>query len=356
MITIQEHLNVSDPNKFLSKIAENHWKELNPKYKSRNEYKTNSLIKKCKKFYIQSNTSSYIKKYAQGSKSTAKRHRALFNFLKKNNCYELKKIILAKPNDFNKINNKIFQLIKEEDIYLTKGARISQTEFGKLISNELLNYKAFRSSQYCTILYSKLNFTDATCPYCNDRKVEIVKRNSHKKLTINNIAYFDLDHFYPKSQNPFFALSFFNLIPSCHICNSPEKGDKPYNIDTHLHPYSEAFEDFYTFKISLKVLLGDSIDELTFQVKKIKPNDKTIDDLNLINRYKNRLLTTEKLVRFYLNNYKKVSTTDEIENFAKMFFELKEIPKKRNEILSIENGKLFRDILKQIDSLNLLKI
>ncbi len=49
------------------------------------------------------------------------------------------------------------------------------------------------------------------CPYCSE---EIIEPTDNTKKQI--------DHFLPKRQYPFFALSYFNLIPSCDTCNKIE--------------------------------------------------------------------------------------------------------------------------------------
>ena len=57
-----------------------------------------------------------------------------------------------------------------------------------------------------------------TCVYCN--------RNYTINLTKTH-ARAELDHWFPKTQFPLFALSFYNLIPSCHSCNHIKgNGDK----------------------------------------------------------------------------------------------------------------------------------
>jgi hypothetical protein len=44
----------------------------------------------------------------------------------------------------------------------------------------------------------------------------------------------------PRTSNPLLALSFFNLVPSCKICNGPSvKSSKPVSYDTHLNPYED---------------------------------------------------------------------------------------------------------------------
>ena len=55
------------------------------------------------------------------------------------------------------------------------------------------------------------------CPYCNRDYI-----NSRSKFS----AGAQLDHFYPKSLYPFFALSLYNLIPVCGTCNLVKRDNK----------------------------------------------------------------------------------------------------------------------------------
>lgn len=53
------------------------------------------------------------------------------------------------------------------------------------------------------------------CPYCNSVSI-VNKPNIEMRCS-------ELDHFFPKSYFPFLSLSFFNLVPICHTCNSHKK-------------------------------------------------------------------------------------------------------------------------------------
>lgn len=53
------------------------------------------------------------------------------------------------------------------------------------------------------------------CVYCNA---------NYTITDADGMAYYDLDHWKPKSKYPFLCISFFNLQPSCHSCNM-HKGD-----------------------------------------------------------------------------------------------------------------------------------
>ena len=60
------------------------------------------------------------------------------------------------------------------------------------------------------------------CPFC-DAGRHYAQVNSH--------IYTAIDHFLPKSQYPHFACHPYNLVPTCHECNSSFKGERdPLNL------------------------------------------------------------------------------------------------------------------------------
>lgn len=88
-------------------------------------------------------------------------------------------------------------------------------------------YTDFTSKEEISYKYmDKLNIR--TCPYCNRNYTFTIKRT--KADTFKTRPEFD--HFYDKSEYPSLALSFFNLVPSCHTCNhgklTGEAGLNPY--------------------------------------------------------------------------------------------------------------------------------
>lgn len=80
------------------------------------------------------------------------------------------------------------------------------------------------------------------CPYCNRQYITSWKNSDTEEKTTA-----DLDHFYPQNQFPLFALSLFNFVPSCQVCNSRMKHNK--FIDC-LYPYEESFGEDAVFRIS----------------------------------------------------------------------------------------------------------
>lgn len=75
------------------------------------------------------------------------------------------------------------------------------------------------------------------CPYC-DRSY-ITYRNNGKNSKFSG----QLDHYYPKSDYPLFAMSLFNFIPCCASCNHTKSNSKLLT----LYPYEEGAGDIMVF-------------------------------------------------------------------------------------------------------------
>ena len=75
-----------------------------------------------------------------------------------------------------------------------------------------------------------------TCVYCNRQYAFNIVRDGGKNND-NRIARPDLDHWFPKSLFPLMSLSYYNLIPSCSVCNSSAKTDEIWMLSSHIHPY-----------------------------------------------------------------------------------------------------------------------
>jgi hypothetical protein len=102
-----------------------------------------------------------------------------------------------------------------------------------------------------------------TCPYCNRGYTKTVT----KPFKITRPTF---DHWYSKSDFPLLALSFFNLIPSCNVCNSSVKGTDLFHLKTHFHPYFkfDKPEQKINFKFSY-----DHKDYSSFKFKIVNEND-----------------------------------------------------------------------------------
>ena len=69
-----------------------------------------------------------------------------------------------------------------------------------------------------------------TCPYCN-RHYTFTLDDGTVKVSP------EYDHFYDKSSYPILAVSFYNLVPSCHTCNHVKRNNK-----AKINPYFSGFK------------------------------------------------------------------------------------------------------------------
>lgn len=83
-----------------------------------------------------------------------------------------------------------------------------------------------------------------TCYFCN---IDFINKFSTSSKTKNG---FTLDHFLDKGTYPYLALSLYNLVPSCYVCNSKVKHT---NAITGLSPTSQKFN--FDSKVKFKTFL-----------------------------------------------------------------------------------------------------
>ena len=88
------------------------------------------------------------------------------------------------------------------------------------------------------------------CPYCNRLYTTTVVKRKKVGISIEKSKLIrpEFDHFYIKSHHPYLALSFYNLIPSCKVCNSSLKGDVDMNYRDFVHPYKEGVNSVLNFR------------------------------------------------------------------------------------------------------------
>lgn len=90
------------------------------------------------------------------------------------------------------------------------------------------------TEEYAYYFFQQLNIR--TCPYCN-RNYTFTIHGKGKKTRP------EFDHFYDKATTPVLAVSFYNLVPSCHTCNHVKRNDA-----LKINPYFHGFQGL--FKIS----------------------------------------------------------------------------------------------------------
>ncbi|RXK02328.1 hypothetical protein CRV02_05675 [Arcobacter sp. CECT 8989] len=187
-----------------------------------------------------------------GLKATKKRSQILLNT---NELDFLKSINLEKK-------------LKEILTANTEKLRATIDDFEPQMSENLKKviYNVFINNIYSTNKFDGLKFVNdiglQTCPYCNRAYIQSVSRRG--------VVRPQIDHFFPKDKYPYLGVSFYNLIPSCSICNGTTvKGNNDSYKDKLVSPY-EMKNDNFKFSFDIK-----SIDNFPPKlVTKIDINDK----------------------------------------------------------------------------------
>jgi hypothetical protein len=176
----------------------------------------------------------------------------------------LDKILGGLPEEIMLINDELSYYIQ------------SCPPIGKAV-NYVFSYKWFCVK--CENRYDAYSLANSlrsyTCTYCNRNYANTII-TSHGKKIVRPI----FDHFFDKGRFPLLALSFYNLIPCCTICNSSIKHTLTFSLDTHIHPYlDQVINDFqFSYKYSPESPDGLKVIVIAPTGSKVK---KTFDDMNL---------------------------------------------------------------------------
>lgn len=198
-----------------------------------------------------------------------------------NNEDNLRKVLIGTPDELDTIKEKFTTKC------LKKSLKILINYDSWIKTDDKTTYRHYNAYH----LAEKLDIP--TCVYCNRIYTKTVISDSGKKVTRPTF-----DHWFPKSKYPLLALSFYNLIPSCSVCNSGVKGSTPFELSTHFHPYykSPDKEFKYTFsydhkdydKFSFKIITDDKDDFSERSIKAFeledifKAHEDEIEDLRKI--------------------------------------------------------------------------
>ena len=106
----------------------------------------------------------------------------------------------------------------------------------KEIYNEIFDYGKFSGSNKSisrrTAYWLQKQLDVKVCPFCN---------RIYTTTLFNRNVRPAFDHFYPKSKYPYLAVSLFNLIPICDICNKA----KSSSTAPIIYPYDESFDECF---------------------------------------------------------------------------------------------------------------
>lgn len=310
-------------------------------------------------------------KYWELCKTDEEKQFYIILFTGKNEIDFTKKFEEIKSDLLKKIDNGIIKKSKENsEKYLKKLLKLSmKSECIAIIRiilglpekdneniiknlNEIFNYKKFQTEKRHEIL-SMMGIE--VCPYCQRNYITNYIEDKRNNTTA------DLDHFYSQKEFPYLALSLYNFIPSCQICNRTFKLAKSSHKNDILYPYREGFEDFNVkFKLSEKIIdnIMDKKTPFKVEIDYDKSNNRitnTIDTFKLDKVYEESHNGYLKDMIYNVEKYPE-SYTDKLgdlfeEDKEKMKYHFQEIIKKPYTD-RIEKGeplaKLTKDIMKEL--------
>lgn len=282
----------------------------------------------------------------------------------------LKKLLSSTPTDLYRLNNQLmsnlvvgYNDMEFEDYLDAKRARNRNPQQESIYNkyytilmnlSAIFNYDAkISNSKAKAYAISEIKGRNS-CTYCNRQYTQTIIRNGGTNND-NRIARPQFDHWFSKELFPLMSLSFFNLIPSCSICNSSAKGSAIFRFNTHIHPYLQTKPN-PDFNFSYKAKANGKWEiEIENTVDLREKN--MIDDFHLgeVYKYHSELELKDILDFSYANNETYLNTLlnqvmvkfpqKSKEDIYRMFFgtELKE-----DKFLDRPMSKLKFDILKKI--------
>lgn len=222
----------------------------------------------------------------------------------------------------------------------------------------IFQYENFSKRKVAYELLKEIDIT--VCPYCNRLYIMTLKKHRVRP---------QLDHYFPKSRYPYLALSLYNLIPSCSVCNMA-KSDMDTKENPILYPYEEEFGEKVVFGVDIpdkdefvKCITGikddfniDIKNSEQFLEQQVENQNSRLHITDLYNEHKdyvkdillNYHINTDKRIQELLNTFPTLfSTKEEIQSLIFMNDISKENWGKR------PMAKLTHDIYKDLEKKNL---
>lgn len=214
----------------------------------------------------------------------------------------IENILIAEPNE-----------LVDELINFKSFAKTVTTKKEKRTRKEIVNF-LFSYSSFSNVTKNKYDAYDLcanlgveACLYCNRNFIQTIVHGNDK------IIRPELDHFIPQVSTSLLKISFYNLIPSCHFCNSNLKGEERFNLKDYFHPYYGSFDDHKTY-FKYKPISPEAF---------FAPNDSSVeiklDTREVIGNHKDRIeknIETFKLNQIYNYNISLVNDLQRLKRLS----------------------------------------
>jgi len=254
------------------------------------------------------------------------------------NKFSLEYVITAKPKKLEEIRQKCVSSNYPDHIkYLVNMYKNKFSLKSESIGDE---YNALKMTKELGL---------RVCPLCNRNHIGNVYRTKRGwKRTCQ------LDHFHNKSQYPYLAMSFFNLIPSCPSCNHTKSTD---DLDASPYDESKKFDELIRFSFNIKssTAIYDEKD-VTVTLTHHQSVCKNVDILGLSHLYTTHNDAVFEIIQSH-RIYTELLKDDMLNSFPNLFQNKEDIKTKlfgsyinqhnlKNQVLS----KLKKDIIEELES------
>lgn len=189
---------------------------------------------------------------------------------------------------------------------LTEYLKKSYDKIDSKLRKKIIDLKNISVCPYCNRNYINSTYKILHCNNCNqdlfvidevEKECPGCKQEINGQTKVVNTA--QLDHFFPKDSYPLFAVSFYNLIPSCYSCNHVKS-----NKDLKYSPYDTSFP-FNDVKFTY---IPKSVDEIKIKIDSHDIDFKSvIRDLGIEELYQSHIDVVNELIwkkEVYTDSYR----------------------------------------------------
>ena len=183
----------------------------------------------------------------------------------------------------------------------------SYSKIDAKLRKKIIDLKNVSVCPYCNRNYINSTYKMIHCDNCNqdlfvidevEKECPGCNQEINGQTKVVNTA--QLDHFFPKDSYPLFAVSFYNLIPSCYSCNHVK-----LNKDLKHSPYDSSFS-FDDVKFTY---IPKSTDKIEIKIDSRNPDFKNgIRILGIEELYQSHIDVVNELIwkkEVYTDSYRK---------------------------------------------------
>jgi hypothetical protein len=253
-----------------------------------------------------------LKRVVKKENNLYKRKEAMQSLITKENVHLLNGITVEdlskEPKKGSVYSNlaKISRIVMDPELSKYDAIRLkANEEFEKIF-----DYKHFVNSYRHQIISS---FNIEVCPYCNRQYI------NNMVLKEKHLTTADLDHYFCKSKYPFLALSLYNFVPSCTLCNSRFKRDQDFWFTKHIYPFESGFDRDACFHFEgIDHLVGkDPVYKLDNKMSSM-PIQNSIETFRLNELYESHIeYVKELLLKVKINDESQIK--EYLENYPDLF-------------------------------------